>query len=73
MPKIIKDNAALEVVSNVPYNYKPWWPFGKMEVGDSFLMPDAALKLKCATAASWFGKRHNKKFSIRGRRCWRIE
>lgn len=51
------------------------WPFGEMEVGDSFLIPED-IKPRVISAASYYGLRHKKKFSIRkttdGYRCWRI-
>jgi hypothetical protein len=68
----------LEIEKGVPFaapNYASKWPFAKMEVGDSFLVP-LELKSKCVNSASQFGGRNNMKFSIRktpdGYRCWRI-
>lgn len=51
------------------------YPFAEMEVGDSFYVePDNG---SIHAAASWYGKRNNKKFATRkegeGRRIWRIE
>lgn len=52
------------------------YPFDEMEVGHSFLAP-ATCYPAIVSAASWYGKRHNKKFSIRktenGYRCWRVK
>jgi hypothetical protein len=52
------------------------YPFGEMEVGHSFMF-DPAEYLKVASAGSYYGKRNNKKFSIRNLRdgtyrCWRV-
>lgn len=51
------------------------WPFSRMAVGESFLLPAGTNRAAAATAASYFGKRNNKKYSIRktedGIRCWR--
>lgn len=48
--------------------------FGEMEVGDSFQV-DADDVAQARTAASWYGKRNDMKFTIRrykdGFRCWR--
>lgn len=53
------------------------FPFDEMEVGDSFFISDASTKLSCTSAASWYGTRHGKKFSVLrsddGWRCWRTE
>lgn len=53
------------------------YPFGDMEVGDSFSAPISERK-KIKSSASLFGKRNSKKFSIRTQkdgliRIWRIE
>ncbi len=57
------------------------YPFGEMEVGDSFFVPagDAPIR-KLYNAASQYGKRHGKgqkKFAVRsvpsGARVWRIK
>jgi len=51
------------------------YPFGAMEVGHSFAFTKDNY-VNAAAAASWFGKRNNRKYSIRkdgdGYRCWRI-
>ena len=54
------------------------YPFGIMDVGDSFFVPKPN---RISSAASHFGKRNNKKFrslpvvedGIEGTRVWRIE
>ncbi len=56
---------------------KAIYPFGGMEVGDSFEY-DAVIHNKVTPAACCYGKRHNKKFSIRKiddkkYRIWRIK
>jgi hypothetical protein len=55
---------------------KNGYPFGEMEVGDSFLA-EAKLLQRVRFAASKFGKDHNKKFATRqvpeGVRVWRVE
>ena len=62
--------------SNVPLPMK--YPFDKMKVGDSFLVPSDVTRQAVAVAASRYGKAHNMKFSTRqlkdgSFRCWRIE
>ena len=52
------------------------WPFGEMEVGDSFLVP--AGREKAAKASAWtYGHKHGIRFTVRqekkGVRIWRIE
>ena len=55
---------------------KPIYPFGDMDVGDSFAV--SGLENRVTSAASWFGKRHGKKFTLRTNsetgetRVWRI-
>lgn len=54
------------------------WPFDKMAVGDSFALKTDSDRIKCASAASYYGKRHGLKFAIRllpdgsAYRCWRV-
>lgn len=53
------------------------WPFGDMEVGDSFLIPEGSPEQRTvASAASYYGTRNGKKFSQRlteeGTRVWRV-
>jgi len=52
------------------------WPFGEMEVGDSFLIP--AGREKAGKASAWtYGKKHGMRFAVRtekkGTRIWRTE
>jgi len=52
------------------------WPFGEMEVGDSFLVP--AGREKAAKSSAWtYGRKHGIRFTARmekkGVRIWRIE
>lgn len=44
--------------------YESKYKFGSMRVGQSFIVPPE-MKSKIASASAWYGKRHNKKFSIR--------
>jgi hypothetical protein len=50
------------------------YPFGEMEVGDSFLT--AVARRRVAAAASDYGKRHGRRFSVRqqadGLRVFRV-
>jgi len=60
-----------------PAGFGYFYPFEKMETGDSFRFVSDIVK-KVAPAASSYGKRHNMKFSIRktddnSYRCWRIK
>ncbi len=55
------------------------YPFGEMQVGDSFAF-DSASVLRLKSAASYFGIRNNREYSIRltdpvknEYRCWRIK
>jgi hypothetical protein len=53
------------------------YPFGKMEVGDSFLT-EASERQRVSSAANSYGKQHNCKFACRrtaegGLRVWRVE
>ena len=59
---------------------KPKYPFGEMEVGDSFIVEGRCWSETSSfrTAAFYFGTRHNIKFSVRkinenSVRCWRIK
>lgn len=53
------------------------FPFEQMEVNQSFAIEDEVAFFRCTTAASHYGKRHNKKFSVTRStgefRCWRIK
>lgn len=50
------------------------YPFGEMEIGDSFF--SNADRTLVSSAASWYGKRNGRKYSTRkdgtGFRVWRI-
>lgn len=52
------------------------YPFGEMEVGDSFAISSAQRKNVSAAAAA-YGKSHGRKYAVRksviGARCWRIK
>jgi hypothetical protein len=71
----------IKIEKNVPIpkprsNYSKY-PFGEMEVGDSFVVLDED-RTKIAPAVSWYGKRNNKKFTVRNLpdgvcRVWRIK
>lgn len=67
---------------NIPIPYKHYlggskYPFHKLEVGDSFLLPDSIGAKAFRTSATQYGKRHNMKFLTRkvenGVRIWRTE
>lgn len=53
------------------------YPFEKMEIGDSFLLPADAKRITVQIAALRFKRKTGKVFSIRktsqGYRCWRVE
>lgn len=57
------------------------YPFREMEIGDSFLVPGDGdkrqLQARIGSAASYYGKRNNKRFVTRsvegGVRVWRVE
>lgn len=52
------------------------YPFGQMEIGDSFFVPEAKHG-GCAAAAYKFARENGVKFSFRkvegGRRIWRVK
>lgn len=70
-----------KIEKNVPVvKTRSKWPFGKMEVGDSFIIPkgDYINMNNIYSAASHYGKRHGgMKFTTKacdeGRRVWRIK
>ena len=70
----------IQIEKNVPLPARLAWntqyPFASMEVGDSFHVPNGRLSA-ISTSAIQFGKRHNKKFTLRtvekGIRVWRTE
>jgi len=55
------------------------YPFADMEIGDSFDQPDVQRGKSLRGVVYQYGRRHNKKFSVRfvdetvGYRVWRIE
>ena len=55
---------------------EPQWPFSRMDVGDSFLLPEGR-EAAGRQYAIMFGKRHGMKFTSRktdqGVRIWRME
>lgn len=55
---------------------KSKYPFGVLQVGDSFLFPAGTPRNKASSAALNHGKRHGVKFTVRAEgerfRCWRI-
>lgn len=61
----------------VPLGYhSSVWPFEEMKTGESFLVPNEGdVRSRVYSAASYFGKRNNKKFTVRkvpeGLRVWR--
>ena len=57
-----------------PYPVNVKYPWADMKVGDSFLVGEDKTTIAKATAASHnYGRRHGKKFSMRGNRIWRIK
>jgi len=52
------------------------YPLREMEVGDSFVV-DADQHTRLMSAVAYFGKRNNRKYSIRkvdgSLRCWRVK
>ncbi len=73
-----------EVDTNIPIPEKRLgrqrvYPFGDMEVGHSFAVrgDDPVIANRVAAAASYYGKRKGKKFSVlkisdTHHRCWRV-
>jgi hypothetical protein len=55
----------------LPADRRTKYPFHDMKAGDSFAFDDSEKRLVCA-AASFYGKKHDMKFTTRGMRCWRI-
>lgn len=81
MSKNIKSNALFKIEKGIPdpltpYGFRSRFPFGDMEIGDSFKVPDFETFTKLYSAASWYGTRNMKKFRCSQRngdyRCWRI-
>lgn len=63
------------IQKGIPFPTSRVYPFPKMNVGDSFVVGRIEYK-RLSFQASTYGKKHNKKFSIRsildGVRCWRV-
>lgn len=66
----------MKVDKNIPFPTSRY-PFGDMEVGDSFLLPTEVRRASVHSLAIRFGRDKGIKFSIRktpeGFRCWRIK
>jgi hypothetical protein len=71
----------IKIDKNIPIAFKrrttlPKYPWGEMEVGDSFLVEGVSSSL-ISSATHYYGSTHNKKFKTRkvegGVRVWRIE
>lgn len=66
----------IKVDKNIPIPTSKYtkYPYGEMEVGDSFFVKIEREKIY--SSSSQYGKRHNAKFSVRkeadGYRVWRI-
>jgi len=67
-----------KIEKNVPFATSKWpsmYPFEKMDIGDSFSAP-AGKHHAVRCAASAYGRRHKKKFSVRKHgpdcRVWRL-
>lgn len=75
MKKLTSSQFKIEKNVPNPSNKQNGYPFGEMDVGDSFLVTDPRDILRVVSAVSYFGKRNNKKFSIRAegesKRVWR--
>ena len=67
----------MKIEKNVPIpSHQTPYPFGEMDVGDSFLVTDRTPG-SVSNAACQYGKRHGKKFITRsmnkGIRVWRMK
>ena len=74
---VLKQTTEFRIEKGVPLpSVRAKYPLGEMDVGDSFHI-DAAERARLVSAASFFGTRKGKKFSVRkevngsGYRCWR--
>ena len=54
----------IKILTDLPKHYKRRYPFNTMEPGDTILLPRED-RLKLASAAANYGKRHNIKFVTR--------
>jgi len=65
----------MKIESGIPLPER--YPFAKMKVGDSFLIPESVSRHAAAVAALRYGAANGKKFTTRktpeGYRCWRVE
>lgn len=65
----------VQIDKNIPIPNK--WPLDEMQVGDSFAVPSTVKRTTITVYVMRYGKKHNKKFSIRkflgSLRCWRIK
>lgn len=73
----IPDDGAV-YTTPIRHNQTDTYPFGAMEIGDSFLVPSNDVRVaKVRSAASKYGRRWDKVFLCRrlptGVRCWRIQ
>lgn len=70
----------MKIEKNIPIPERGWkrkYPFGNMDIGDSFLV-DADGSNKAISAAKMYGMRHGLKFTSKKQddgcaRIWRIE
>lgn len=66
----------IKIEKGIPIRLYYRYPFGDMEVGDSFFVENIKTSY-LANAAHHYGRRHNKKFACRkegtGSRVWRIK
>lgn len=70
---IIEKNVSMSKLS--PVGRKSIYPFGQMEIGDSFKVPSDKL-ISVRNASSIYGTRNGKKYTVRKmedgtHRCWR--
>ncbi len=65
----------MKVESGIPLFER--YPFARMNVGDSFLIPPGKSRQTVSISAHRYGKKHGMKFVTRktpeGYRCWRVE
>jgi hypothetical protein len=65
----------IKIESGIPMPAK--FPFAKMKIGDSFLIPVGVNKSTVSVYANRHAKKTGTKFTVRktpdGYRCWRIE
>ena len=72
----------IKIDKNIPIPHKHYlceckYPFNKLKIGDSFIVPKTVKDASIRTSATQFGKRHNMKFITRtvenGLRIWRTK